>query len=174
LGSDKDQSLGEVTSLDIINEYVISGYASGKLMLWELSSGVILKSIFGVHENPIISVKFYQKGRQHFISSDIDGNIYLIKINKVLFSYTYDKQLLLEKSMGPIFNITVTSPKTEINLAAMVSLKYIWIVAITPKVSMVYKKDKPNFVKDGTLAYVSWGKGILPGFSVSQKLLYFL
>lgn len=166
MGSEKEQSFGGVTSLDILNDYVISGYETGKLVLWEINSGVIMKNIFGVHENPILSVKFYQKGKQNFISSDIAGNVYLIKINKVLFSYTYDKQLLLEKSMGPILNINVTSIKMDINLAAMVSFNYIWIVAINPQVSMIYKKDKPKYVKDGTLAYISWGKGILPGFSV--------
>ena len=174
LGSSKEQSYGSVTSLDISKEgdYIIGGYELGQIVLWDLTSNIPLKNVFGVHEFPIINIKFYKSDKSHAISCDSKGKVYILKINKVLFSYTVDKRLLFDKSVGPMLSIQVLYhdnkkndnilPK-DIVLVALATFNNLLIISIEPNVNIIYKSPRPEYIKEGSIPYLSWGKGILPG-----------
>ena len=155
---------------------MISGYEYGQIVLWDFDSGGILKNVFGVHEAAIINIKFYKTGKAHVISCDSKGNVYILKINKVLFSYTVDKKLLIDRSSGPMLSLQTLSnddqnancniiPKDCV-VAALATFNTLLIISIEPNVNIIYKSARKEYVKEGSICYLSWGKGILPGFLV--------
>lgn len=109
MGSAKEQNYGSVTSLDISKNgsCLISGYEHGEIVLWDISSGMILKNVFGVHESAVVNIKFYKPGKNHVISCDCRGKVFLLQINRVLFSYTVDKKLLFDKNVGPMLSLQI-------------------------------------------------------------------
>lgn len=175
LGGTKEQAYGCVSSLDISKEsdYLISGYEYGEVILWDIIGGVLLKNVFGVHESPIINVKFYKKKKAHAISCDAKGNVYLLQINKVLFSYTVDKKLLFDKYLGPVLSLHIFEneerelinlfPKDYI-LVGCTTFHAILIISVEPAVKLIYKINRPEYIKEGVIPQISYGIGSNPGF----------
>lgn len=57
--------------------------------------GFLVISMKDIHKNAVYQAKFYKNDRNYFLSSDINGFVYLVTITKMFFSYSYDKQLLI-------------------------------------------------------------------------------
>ena len=179
-GSSKEQNYGAVSAIDISRDgdCLVAGYEKGQIILWDLYSGSNLKTIVGLHENVILTLRFYKDTKSHIISSDNIGNVYLINVNKVLFSYTVDKQLLLSKSAG---NVSTIQPlKSQENfynghivknftLVAIASLNVLLIISLEPMVRILYKMERPEYVKEGSVPYISWGKGCLKEDNIDMK-----
>lgn len=51
-------------------------------------------------------------------------------------------------------------------LAGLATFDLLLIISIEPQVNLIYKQNKPEYIKEGTIIYLSWGTGILPGFLV--------
>jgi hypothetical protein len=101
-----------------------------------------------------------------------------------------DKKLLFDKNVGPMLSLQIyyngnlmknnnqkNQAKNNINgdgninniphdcvLAALATFNTLLIISIEPTVDIVYKSGKPEYVKEGSIPYLSWGTGILPGF----------
>jgi len=155
-----------------------AGYEKGQIILWDLYSGSNLKTIVGLHENIILALKFYKETKSHLISSDNAGNVYLINVNKVLFSYTVDKQLLLSKSAGKVSSIQPLNSQEifynghfvkNFTLVALASLNVMLIIALEPMVRILFKIERPEYVKEGSVPYISWGKGCLKDENMDMK-----
>lgn len=156
----------------------MAGYEKGQIIIWDLYSGSNLKTIVGIHDNVILCLKFYKDTKTHIISSDNIGNVYLMNVNKVLFSYTVDKQLLLSKSAGNVCSIQSLRSQDPFykdhivksyTLIAICSLNVILIVSLEPMVRIIYKMEKPDYVKEGSVPYISWGKSYLKNENLDMK-----
>ena len=171
-GGSKEQNYGPVTAVDINKEgdALICGHEGGQLVMWDLNNGSNIKTIFAVHDSPVLCVRFWKEGRNNIISSDQSGNVFLLSINRVLFSYTVDKQLLLHKSAGSITSIQVLDKQLakhhftkNFTVVALCSMSMMLIVTLEPIVRIIYRIDNPQFVKEGAVPSISWGRGALPG-----------
>ncbi len=172
--SGKDQTCGAVTALDISKDgdFLVSGFEKGLIVLWDINSGYALKNIVGISETAILCIKFYKESKSQIITSDNAGSVNLLNVNKVIFSFTVDKQLLLHKSAGKICGINILRSQNNfyINhfvrnciLVALCSMDTILIVSIEPMAKSILKITKPDYVKEGSVPYVSWGKGAIKG-----------
>lgn len=170
----KDQNCGAVTALDISRDgdFLVSGFEKGLIVLWDINSGYILKNIVGISETTILAIKFYKDTKSQIITSDNAGAVSLLNVNKVIFSFTVDKQLLLHKSAGKVCGITILKSQNNFYnshfvrncvLAALCSMEAILIVAIEPMAKSILKIQKPESIKEGSVPYVSWGKGAIKG-----------
>lgn len=157
---------------------MVAGYEKGQIILWDLNTGYNLKVITGLHENIILALKFYKDTKSHIISSDNIGNVSLININKVLFSYTVDKQLLLSKSAGNVSCIQPLKSQDSLYnshivknfaLVAVSSLNVLLIISLEPMVRILYKMERPDYIKEGSVPYISWGKGCLNNENLDMK-----
>lgn len=170
-GTNKEYDFGPITSMDIDSERecLICGYENGQLVLWDLNTGNSIKTIQGVHSTPILSVKFWKDGKSNFISSDSVGNVLMLQINKVLFAYTVDKNMLLDGNAGPVCSIEIIkkehvkhSTLRNCILAALCSPEMVLIVTLEPIVGIVFKIERPHDVKPGLIPSCSWGTGATP------------
>lgn len=179
-GTVKEQNFGAVTALDISydGESLVAGYEKGQIILWDLYSGGNLKTILGIHDKEILCLKFYKETKNHIISSDNVGFVYLITVNKVLFSYTVDKQLLLSKSAGNVSSIRNLRSQDPLyaghmvrnyTLVALCSLNVLLIISLEPMVRILYKMERPEYIKEGSVPYISWGKGCLKNENFDLK-----
>lgn len=179
-GSSKEQNNGGVSAVDISKdgESLVAGYEKGQIIIWDIYSGSILKSISGVHDTVILTIKFYKDTKSHIITSDNVGNVNLLTVNKVLFSYTVDKQLLLCKSAGNVSSIQALKSQDSFynghvvktyTLVALSSLSVMLIIALEPMVRILYKMERPPYVKEGYVPYISWGKGCLKEDNLDMK-----
>ena len=78
--------LGAICSIDTPKEggeWILGGYEKGSLVIYDTISGNRILHIFDAHTCPIISCKFWKKNKDNIISSDINGNLLIFKINKV-------------------------------------------------------------------------------------------
>lgn len=171
-GSTKEQNYGAVSAIDISKDgdCLVAGYEKGQIIIWDLYSGSNLKTIVALHENVILKIKFYKDTKSHIITSDNVGNVYLLNVNKVLFSYTVDKQLLLCKSAGNVSSIQALRSQENFynghivknfTLVAICSINVMLIISLEPMVRILYKMERPAYVKEGSVPYISWGKGCL-------------
>lgn len=94
---DDYRKYGSVTSVDVSSEgdTLLVGYEKGGLSIFETFSGAVIKQILGVHQGSVLAAKFW-KGSDRIISSDNQGNLFLFKLQKVFWSVSFDKQLLLK------------------------------------------------------------------------------
>ena len=176
LSSNREAEYGSVTSMDISkDDGLICGYEHGQLILWDLRTGSNIKTIQGFHIVPILCVKFWKETRSHIIISDIGGNVNLLVINKVLLSYTVDKQMLLTNATSPISSIAPIRKdfikNTITSLVALASMEMVLVVTLEPLVGIVYKFERPSYVKEGLIPSISWGFGPIPGKFLSNLLL---
>lgn len=173
-GTTKEQNYGAVSALDASRdgEALISGYEKGQIVLWDLNTGANLKTIVGVSECPLLSIRFYKETKSHIVCSDNAGNVFLLNINKVFFSFTVDKQLLLHKSAGNVCCIDVLRSQNNFYMAHMIknyiliaicSLNVVLLISLEPMVRILYKFERPDYIKEGSVPCVSWGKGVLKG-----------
>ena len=51
---------GPVTAIDVSrgNDYLVCGYLSGRIVLWDILRGVTLKSTNDMHNSPVSAIKF--------------------------------------------------------------------------------------------------------------------
>ena len=112
-----------VTSLDFnsISTIIISGHASGDVVLWDSAKGTQLKRIHDLHHLPITNIKFlptigYQNNNTSsfsFISCDSKGITFRTKITRksLLFaSYSHEPDCLLNGGTGTVLDIACLKP----------------------------------------------------------------
>jgi hypothetical protein len=68
------------------------GVEKGNVILYDANVGTEIKTISGIHESAILNVKFWKDGsNDHVISTDSSCNVYLITLNKIFWSVSFDK-----------------------------------------------------------------------------------
>ena len=104
-----DSSLGEgnkVTSLDISHDggFMISGYKSGQIALWDLVGYKFIKVVNDLHKTDVINAKIYYMDEQeslYALSAEDAGVVQLIKFAKKSFlgGYSSEPQCLFKQRL---------------------------------------------------------------------------
>eukprot|EP00980_Cylindrotheca_fusiformis_P020099 scaffold7169_cov107-Cylindrotheca_fusiformis.AAC.8 len=109
---------GSVTSIDLSldqGEFLIAGYTSGHVVLWDTIKGVALKSIVETtssssNPSPISSVRFLQNLK--IVTVDAAGLVNTVAFTKTLLwnSYSVETECLLDGTAGQILAMNVLPP----------------------------------------------------------------
>jgi hypothetical protein len=97
-----------VSSIDYWEQFdwILVGYSTGKICIWEAEKAQQIKLIVGVFTSPVIRISFLDEATR-IIASDTEGNIKLVSLTKVLLLYaqTVSWELLLPD--GPVIDMDV-------------------------------------------------------------------
>jgi len=192
-GTPKEQEYGTITSLDISSkdDCLVCGYESGHITLWDIVKGTLLKTIVPTEKNSILVIKFWKEFRNHFLASDTKGNVFMYKIDSLLFQLVVDKKVLLspqedKKPTTPqngnfqegFFTIEVLKKElteghglSKFSLVAIASMKAILVITLEPTISKVFKYERPNNISPSFTPCIAWGKGAIPNTMNQQHPL---
>lgn len=80
---------------------MLVGHKNGQLVLWDLGAQKVVDVVRDVHTSAVISVAFWRTNGQFALSSDAEGNAFLLKFTSTAFGRRDClRQLLLEQSSG--------------------------------------------------------------------------
>lgn len=73
LGNTNDAEVdGPITAIDVSpgSDYLVCGYQSGRIVLWDMIKGTPLKAVSDSHENPVVSLLFIKDLKPVVLSVD--------------------------------------------------------------------------------------------------------
>jgi WD40 repeat protein len=72
---------GQVTSISVSRDncYLVTGYETGLVILWDLYNFKLVKTIL-LHKNRILKVLFCGENYENFVTSDSEGYLYMCTI----------------------------------------------------------------------------------------------
>jgi WD40 repeat protein len=73
LGNTNDaDSDGPITAIDVSpgSDYLVCGYQSGRIVLWDMIKGTSLKAVSDAHENPVVGLRFLKDQKPVLMSVD--------------------------------------------------------------------------------------------------------
>ncbi len=110
----KSGAFGAVTSIDVCpgqgQDYLICGFFSGMVKLWDIMSGDVLKSVADAHAGkPVTGARFTRSSRTipQVVTMDQEGCIMLVHFKKGMFSWSYEKLCLVANKGSPIVALDV-------------------------------------------------------------------
>jgi WD40 repeat protein len=70
--NDTDGGDGAVTAIDVSpgSDFLVCGYQSGRIVLWDMIKGSSLKAVSDAHENPVVCVRFLKDQKPLLLSVD--------------------------------------------------------------------------------------------------------
>ena len=75
------------------SELLLAGHASGRVVLWDVMTGVVLKEVTDLHTEAVSHLRFLHPARPHAISADATGATHLIQFHRILMSHTVSRQV---------------------------------------------------------------------------------
>ena len=168
----------QVTSIDILDDYLISAYSDGSLVLFDCLKGNPLKQIQDCHPTAITSVNFIHETDTVVVTVDGKGLVNMITFSKTLWnSFTVESECLLDGSAGIVPAMSVlrpipNTPPSAVRLIALSSEKSSFCVGVTPAVKVLHKWAKPaNYdvvgslvgetVVDESVPCLAWGRSLI-------------
>lgn len=170
-GIGNNKTVSSVTSIDlpIHGDYLLAGYGSGAICLWDVIKGIVLKGIYDLHSCPITSVRLtsfplaYSGGKDTDIgavSVDASGLVNKIVYSKGMLwsSYSSETECLLDGTAGQILAMDTLPPLDvqysdggndyhpsayKIVLIALSSDRSSFAVSVVPKVSVLHRWARP-------------------------------
>lgn len=174
-GANELPNLQSVTSIDLSlhGDYLLAGYGSGSVILWDAIKGTVLKNMGDLHTSPITSVRLTSfpiaksggsgsdKKDIGAVSVDAGG-----LVNKIVFSkgilwstYSAESECLLDGTAGQILAMDALPPLDstqhleggmeyhpsayKIVLIALSSDRSSFAVSVLPKVSVLHRWARP-------------------------------
>ena len=170
---------GPVTALDMAksSDHLVSGYLSGRIILWDVMRGVALKAVAGLHEMPITCVRFVMEDSPRVMSVDARGNANLVTFTNRFMGWGFDSQCLLDGSAGQIVAVSVmpnfklppmagedeSVPLAGLRhvaamgpLVAVSTREFTFIVALLPEPRVMHRWKRPDDVGAGELPCLAW------------------
>lgn len=176
LQPDETVSYGAAVSLDISrdNKYMVCGFANGALTLWDLNYFSIAKTIPSSSGQPITKVAFCSDTYSEFISTDLEGNVFLHTIEKYIWVSVRNKRLL-NRTAGVLYHDIRSAVFLNGRwFIALANTEFVLVAALQPTVEVVGRFNRPldlahskipnvefnRISKDGDnmdILLVSWG-----------------
>ena len=105
----KEKEFGSVTSIDTSADmgYLLAGYESGAIAVWEIKERKLVKTLLDVSKNPIIKLKVSKSNPLTFASIDGVGNINITQLDKLMVYYHPKTKALFPTSIGNATSISV-------------------------------------------------------------------
>ncbi|CAI5709495.1 unnamed protein product [Peronospora effusa] len=148
---------GPVTAVDVSpgSDYLVCGYQSGRIVLWDMIKGTSLKAVSDAHENPVVSLRFLKDQKPVLVSVDTKGVVNKLNFSKMMgMVYVVDVDPLYDGSAGKILSISVlpqsagnakiSSLTDQYCLAALSTETVTFIIAIEPEVRVIYRWVRPD------------------------------
>lgn len=176
-----DQKVYEnkVTSLDIAPgmRWLVAGYKSGALALWDLTSYKLEKFMPDVHETEVTGAKVYFVGEDKktevlIVSAEASGKVKLVEVkDKGYFRGTgYTKTALYERRLKTTVSVCVhRCPEQfddgfwgEKRLVAFGATSEVVVVSMRP-VKEVIRIRRPQMCRKKSVPYLDFGYGLSPG-----------
>ncbi|TMW56924.1 hypothetical protein Poli38472_002849 [Pythium oligandrum] len=158
LGNTNDSdSDGAITAIDVSpgSDYLVCGYQSGRIVLWDMIKGTSLKAVSDAHENPVVSLRFLKDQKPVLMSVDTNGIVNKVNFSKMMgMVYVVDVDPIYDGSAGRILSLSIL-PQSAGNakishltdqycLAALSSEKVTFIIAIEPEVKILHRWMRPE------------------------------
>lgn len=73
LGNTSDaETDGPITAIDVSpgSDYLVCGFQSGRIVLWDMIKGTSLKAVSDAHENPVVGLRFLKDQKAVLLSID--------------------------------------------------------------------------------------------------------
>lgn len=158
----------EITAIDISSDgsYLVSGYSNGCIALWFVDACTLVHFIKDVHEYGIVAIKIlssFPKKKWTVLSSDRDGNVVKITIEKKLFGIKVDHVSIYHKPQIT-YIIEILKPFKDENfvLAALGNYDVVKLYLLEPNVQASCEFKRPENVATNAIPDVSFGKGCEP------------
>ncbi|GAX18100.1 hypothetical protein FisN_25Hh077 [Fistulifera solaris] len=153
---------GPVTSIDLSfqGETVLSGHASGIVVVWDIIRGIVLRAVHDTHISPISSARFMSDWK--VVTVDVGGIVNKISFTKNMIwsNYSVDTECLLDGTAGQILAMNVLPPyatiKTQqvrpdpltdilkkLTLIALSSERSSFAVAVEPQINVLHRWARP-------------------------------
>lgn len=134
-------------SLNVDCTRVLCAFAKGQIMMWDLTSGRLLRSIGDAHfpNAGVVHVKFTDD-RSLAVACDSRGSVFELKFRHLIGVRTCEAQCLFSGVRGEICtieplrlqNVLPDAIDKELELVAMASLSKVLIVTIRPQLKVCY------------------------------------
>ena len=158
-----------VTSLDIYNDYLITGYKNGIIILWDYKNKKILHSIKNSFKTEITALKFIEcipKKKYEFFVADLEGNLVKMEITiKLLFNTNISSKGIYKEKNNPTYIIKIFNLEDKkINLVTFATRDSIKVYMLTPTFQLIDSDNKPDYISDKNLQLpdIDFGYGYLP------------
>lgn len=163
-----DKNNRAVSSLDISQDglFLIAGYSNGFITLWSIQSQKLITIITDKHASRIVALKFIFATEKKFvlISSDQNGQVQKLIIEKGIFGYKSAKDDSIYKDSLPTFIIELYRPseRSSLTLAVLGTVQKIKLYKLEPFVTLLFEFDNPEKTQTRTVPDVSFGIGTEP------------
>jgi len=160
---------GAVTSICISKDqnWAVSGFHQGQIVLWDLKSGSCIRASNSVHKSPVLSLEFWKESRSHLLSGDASGKVMLVEYGKSFLSVTLNSRKLLGEGEGACMCIDALPsssghPACAGTLAAIGKLDKVLVFVLEPREELLFEVKRPNIVSLGMVPCVQWNFGVTP------------
>ncbi|RQM29302.1 hypothetical protein B5M09_011757 [Aphanomyces astaci] len=160
---------GPVTAIDVSpgSDFLVCGYHSGRIVLWDMLKGTALKVVSDAHECPVVSLLFLKDQKPCILS---------VNFSKMMgYVYVVDVDPIYDGSAGKILSVAILAQSaghmkiahiTEVySIAAISTDKVTFLVAIEPEVKVLHRWFKPEGVTVDNLPSLGFAWVALPGSS---------
>ncbi|CAK4068105.1 unnamed protein product [Aphanomyces euteiches] len=175
-GSSEPYSDGPVTAIDVSpgSDFLICGYHSGRIVLWDMLKGSALKVVSDAHECPVVSLLFMKDQKPCVLSVDANGVANKINFSKMIY-YVADVDPIYDGSLGKVLSVAILPQSAghlkvahitdKYTLAAISTDKITFIVAVEPEVKALHRWFKPDGLTADNLPSLGFAWVSLPGSS---------
>ncbi|ETV92353.1 hypothetical protein H310_13253 [Aphanomyces invadans] len=177
-GSSEPYSDGPVTAIDVSpgSDFLVCGYHSGRIVLWDMLKGTALKVVSDAHECPVVSLLFLKDQKPCILSVDANGIANKVNFSKMMgYVYVVDVDPIYDGSAGKILSVAILAQSaghmkiahiTDVySIAAISTDKVTFLVAIEPEVKVLHRWFKPEGVTVDNLPSLAFAWVALPGSS---------
>ncbi|KAF0694568.1 Aste57867_14556 [Aphanomyces stellatus] len=194
-GSSEPYSDGPVTAIDVSpgSDFLVCGYHSGRIVLWDMLKGTALKVVSDAHECPVVSLLFMKDQKPCILSVDAKSVplsfsllVSCVRLssgvaNKVNFSkmmgyvYVVDVDPIYDGSAGKVLSVAILAQSAghmkishitdTYSIAAISTDKVTFLVAIEPEVKVLHRWFKPEGLTADNLPSLAFAWVSLPGSS---------
>jgi WD40 repeat protein len=114
------------------NKWLVCGFEAGSIVLWDLATSSVVKTVTGVaFESPsIVKVQFW-KGNTDFLSLDSSGNVVLHTIEKYLWTGIRSRKLF--QTTAAVYHDARTSTLENGHIVlALANVDYVYLIRLEP------------------------------------------
>ena len=175
----KNIKKSKIYSLDINEEGDVAflGYENGTIAIFDLEKNKCREMINNLHKNKVINIKIIEQTREKqfkILSSDIEGNVYLVDIKKGLLGIGYSSKptIFCQNNKFPYFIISLLKFKeNELKKNSLSKLNKAFIIGNLEKIELyshskepekIFSFDKPDYLKDYYIPDCAFGLGVQP------------
>lgn len=173
LGDTKESTYGSVTAMDYEenSKYLVSGYESGKLVVFDTTKRNAIKVFDKAHEAAVIAIEIVSVEPLQYLSVDTAGVVQLNELERMMMIYNQQSYCIFSQSSGlnfvqlDILNHRYPNfmkinkqgePELIIAYSATQQIVITTLEPITKTKRVLLKYPRPPIVYEGAIPHVIW------------------